>query len=278
MSASSSGTSPAVTTTVPAKSAGSAASPQRDGVAGAELLVLHGDVDGAAQRRRRARSTAGMTCSRSLPTHDHEVLRRDLGDRVQGVRQHAAAGQRVQHLGDVGLHPGARAGGQDDDGGFASCRHVSSFVRFGAMSRSPRLSTPKSQARAPSPGLEPELSEPKSEVLPITPRRTAGVDSSRRPSATQERRPDWLRGSAGEGSACTPRPDDRYRAPSAADRDREVAVRRARVRRARPSRRSRSGPTSPNPSSTSTSAARRGSTPSSSTARCRRCSTASRRR
>jgi hypothetical protein len=34
---------------------------------------------------------------------------------------------------------------------------------------------------APSPGLEPELSEPKSEVLPITPRRIAGPAIEPRP-------------------------------------------------------------------------------------------------
>ena len=34
----------------------------------------------------------------------------------QGVGEEGDAGERVQHLGEVGVHPGALAGGEQDDG------------------------------------------------------------------------------------------------------------------------------------------------------------------
>ncbi len=43
--------------------------------------------------------------------------RRHLGDRMERVRQHAAAGQGVQHFGGVRPHAGTRPGRQDQDRG-----------------------------------------------------------------------------------------------------------------------------------------------------------------
>ena len=118
VSASSSGTSPEVTTTMPVKSSGSAARPQRDGVAGAELLVLDRDVDGAAQLVGQL-GDRGRDAVAVVAEHHDEVLRRHLGHRMQRVRQHAAAGQRVQHLRGVRAHAGTCPGGQDQDRGLA---------------------------------------------------------------------------------------------------------------------------------------------------------------
>ena len=132
---------------------GQCGQPAADGVPGAVLLVLHGDVDRATQRLGQLGHGGGDALA-VMAEHHNEMLWGDLGDRVQGVRQHAPARKRVQHLRDVGLHPGACAGGQHQNRGFVGS-HLSVL-----------------NSRAPSPGLEPELSEPKSEVLPITPRRT----------------------------------------------------------------------------------------------------------
>ena len=116
VSASIRGTSPEVTSTVPAKSAGSAVSPHADRVPGAALLVLHGDVDRAAQRFGQF-GDSGDDALTFVSEDDDQVLRGDLGHRVQHVGEHAAAGERVQHLGDVRTHPRARAGGHHQDGG-----------------------------------------------------------------------------------------------------------------------------------------------------------------
>src|SRR3954470_2964540 len=134
---------------------GQGGQPAGDGVPGAALLLLDGDINRAAKRLGQlghGRSDAFAV----MAQHHDQVLRGDLGDRVQNVRQHAAARQGVQHLRGVRPHPGACACGHHQDRGLAVLSHLSP----------PRLPL------APSPGLEPELSEPKSEVLPITPRRT----------------------------------------------------------------------------------------------------------
>jgi hypothetical protein len=34
---------------------------------------------------------------------------------IEDVAEQGAAGERMQHLGPLGLHPGALAGGEDDD-------------------------------------------------------------------------------------------------------------------------------------------------------------------
>ena len=89
-----------------------------DGVAGAELLFLHRDLDRAAQLVGQL-GDRGRDPVAVMADHDHEMSRCHLGDRVQRVRQHAAAGQRVQHLRGVRPHAGAGPGGQDQDRGLA---------------------------------------------------------------------------------------------------------------------------------------------------------------
>ena len=163
---------------------GQGGQPAADGVSGAELLFLHRDVDGAAQCVGQLGDRRGDAVAVMAEHHD-EMLRGDLGHRMKGVRQHAPPAQRVQHLGDVRAHASTRPGGQHQDRGLVMHGHLS-VLKLSANSRSassvvcslgkPRsacyLLAPQASLAAPSPGLEPELSEPKSEVLPITPRRT----------------------------------------------------------------------------------------------------------
>ena len=82
-------------------------------VAGAQLFLLHRDRDGAAELAGQFRDGGGDRVAVVAQHHD-QVLRRDLGHRVQCVRQHAAAGQRVQHFRDVRPHPGTGPGGEHD--------------------------------------------------------------------------------------------------------------------------------------------------------------------
>ena len=172
VSASSSGTSPEVTTTMPAKSSGSADSPQPTAWPGAELLLLHRDVDrcGPARRparRPRARSgrghgrarrpgAAGATLATECSACD-SMLRPasvcstfGVSDRIRVPAPAARTRTAVSVASRLPLTSRA----------CASCR-----TRLELSHRSHVLPV------APSPGLEPELSEPKSEVLPITPRR-----------------------------------------------------------------------------------------------------------
>ena len=103
---------------MPVKSSGSAGKAAAHRVAGAELLFLDRDLDRPAQLvgqlgDRRRDPVAVMA------QQDDEMCRRHLGHRMQGVRQHAAAGQRVQHLRGVRPHAGPGPGGQDEDRGLA---------------------------------------------------------------------------------------------------------------------------------------------------------------
>jgi hypothetical protein len=83
-------------------------------VAGAELLVLRCRVDrapkGFGQFTDRVFDAPVITAE-----HHHQVLRRHLGDRMQRMCQHAAAGQGVQHFRGIRAHPGAGPGRQDED-------------------------------------------------------------------------------------------------------------------------------------------------------------------
>ena len=146
-------------------------------MAGAQLLILHCDVDSAAEVSGKVRD-CGHDLVAVVADHYDEVLRRRFGDGVQGVRQHAAARQRVQHLVGVGAHARAGACRQDHDRRIRGpLGHMGSPFRRECVSAGDTpsslaiLCTLAAAASAPSPGLEPELSEPKSEVLPITPRR-----------------------------------------------------------------------------------------------------------
>ena len=83
-------------------------------MAGAELLVLRRRVDRPAEGL--GQFADGLFDALVIAAqHHHQVLRRHLGDRVQRVCQHAAAGQGVQHLRDVRAHPGSGTGCQDED-------------------------------------------------------------------------------------------------------------------------------------------------------------------
>ena len=108
--------------------------PASDGMAGAQLLVLHGDVDAAAQSVGE-RVDGGRHQLAVLTDHHDDVLRGDLGDGVQGVRQNAAARQRVQHLGGVRPHPGTGSGGHDDHRGLASCGHPTCLPTLSGLLR-----------------------------------------------------------------------------------------------------------------------------------------------
>jgi hypothetical protein len=93
-----------------------------DGVSGAPRVVLDGSVDGPTEVLREL----GDGRSDAFPVgadHDDQVLRRDLGDRVQRVGQHAAARDRVQHFGQVRPHPSARSRGQHQNGRVGCHRH-----------------------------------------------------------------------------------------------------------------------------------------------------------
>ncbi len=87
-----------------------------DGVPGAVLLLLYGDRDRAAQFRLERAD--GHSDAFLVMTDDGDEVRRiDLRGGVQGMRQHRASAQGVQHLGGLRPHPSSRAGGEDDHGG-----------------------------------------------------------------------------------------------------------------------------------------------------------------
>jgi hypothetical protein len=97
---------------VPDRSAGSASSPHSTADRCPFTVVLVGDhAVGVALADVRGDAIA-------LVTHDdrqmHGVEAPRRGDRVA---EQGATPDGVQHLGEVGLHPGAFACGQNDDGG-----------------------------------------------------------------------------------------------------------------------------------------------------------------
>ena len=81
------------------------------GVAGAVLGLLDGE-HGVGQQLLDVR-----TDLLALVADDgDDPVRLDGGDGLEDVADHAAPGDRVQHLHGLGLHPGAAAGGEDDHG------------------------------------------------------------------------------------------------------------------------------------------------------------------
>ena len=84
---------------------------------GAQLLLLDGDLDAAAQVGGQF-IDGGADPLAVLAQHDREMLGGELGHRVQGVREHGPSTEGVQHLGGVRTHPGAGAGGQHQYRGF----------------------------------------------------------------------------------------------------------------------------------------------------------------
>ena len=87
-------------------------------MARAELLLLDRDLDRPAQLVGQL-GDRGRDLVAVMTQQDHKMSGRRLGHRMQRMRQHAAAGQRVQHLGGVRPHAGPRAGRQDQDRGLA---------------------------------------------------------------------------------------------------------------------------------------------------------------
>ena len=109
---------------MPVKSSGSADRPQPTAwpvpSCSSWTAIVDGPAELVGQLGDRGRDAVAV-----MAEHDHEVLRRHLGHRMQRVREHAAAGQRVQHLRGVRPHAGARPGRQDHDRGLADAVVIS---------------------------------------------------------------------------------------------------------------------------------------------------------
>src|SRR5690606_7853984 len=99
----------------------------------------------------------------------------------------------VEHLRGAGLHSCPGTCGQDDHGGGGGVLSVS-HVCGSSGSTGGLCRTAAGAVSVPPSGLEPETSEPKSEVLPITPWRIAPVAGTLR---TGTRRCRARRGAAG---------------------------------------------------------------------------------
>jgi len=83
-------------------------------VAGSEPLLL--------DHRRPRRDRPGHRLHLGA-NDDHQPLRRQGFEGRHQVRDHRPPGQRMHDLGQAGLHPGAEAGGQDDDRRFCFGHH-----------------------------------------------------------------------------------------------------------------------------------------------------------
>ena len=133
----------------PGEVLGQRAEPADHGVTCAQLLFLHGNLHVAVQVP--ADVEGGGRHAFPVAAHDdHEMPWRHLRHRVQRMGQHAAPGQGVQHLGSVGLHPGARSCSENQDGGLT--HHSPSRGPHPASVRvcpSTRRSAPAFRARSP---------------------------------------------------------------------------------------------------------------------------------
>ena len=81
------------------------------GVAGAQRRILNGDAVGA-----EALFNVSADFRRVGADHDDDAFAAQSLGRVDGVVQHGARADRVQHLGQGRLHARALAGGEDDGG------------------------------------------------------------------------------------------------------------------------------------------------------------------
>ena len=77
---------------------------------------------------RPSGATAASTCSRRAPTTTTFSAAPSRIERIDQVEQHRPPGDRVEHLVQVGLHPRAHAGGQDDRGDRVGHRFVISVA------------------------------------------------------------------------------------------------------------------------------------------------------
>ena len=67
---------------------------------------------------------AAATASRAVAGDEDGALGLERAGGGEGVGEQRRGGERVQHLGQVGVHPRALAGGEHDDGdGHAGLRH-----------------------------------------------------------------------------------------------------------------------------------------------------------
>jgi hypothetical protein len=89
-----------------------------DRVAGAVLLLLHGDGDGRLERLADLGQVLGDLVA-AVADDDRHPRRAEPGRGPHGVLDERAAGQPVQHLRRRGPHPGALAGGEDDRADFS---------------------------------------------------------------------------------------------------------------------------------------------------------------
>ena len=79
-------------------------------VAGSELFGLFHEGDG--QRRRRVIDQRLRDPFTAVAHHDHDLLRRELGQRVEDVEDHRSAAQTVQGFRTRRTHPCPLAGGE----------------------------------------------------------------------------------------------------------------------------------------------------------------------
>ena len=93
------------------------------GVAGAALLALEHQLGASPDRRADLLG--------AVSHHDDQTLRAERLGRRERIVEHRPAGDRVQHLGQRGLHPRPLAGGEQQGGDLTrGCAHA--IVLFGA--------------------------------------------------------------------------------------------------------------------------------------------------
>ena len=124
-----SGTSPDRTRTS-AASAGTTASAAPTASTGPARLVLEGE--GRPDRRRRRSTAATGGEKTTIGCRPRRPVGR-AGPGVEDVGQHRPAAQRVEDLGDRGLHPGAEAGRQHD--GDRAARRIGTWGVHGERRR-----------------------------------------------------------------------------------------------------------------------------------------------
>ena len=100
------------------------------GVAGAQRRVLDRDAGWAQPRLDMGPDLWGVVAH-----HHHDALAAQRLGRIDGVIQHGAMADAVQHLGQRRLHPRALACGQDDGGAWAGLAGHGSSRRLGVPRR-----------------------------------------------------------------------------------------------------------------------------------------------
>ncbi len=136
MSPVSSGTSPLVTSTVPLRSAGRASRPHST----ARPVPLTSSW--SAKTRSGSIEAAHRDDPVAVVAHDHtDVLGPGGARRPDGVADQGDPADRVQDLGSRGLHPGALAGSEDDDGGRAGGAHARGLQTCCGVPRDARHAT-----------------------------------------------------------------------------------------------------------------------------------------